>query len=152
MQPQFHAGSGLTRIISSFCCSTTMQGPSHETQSRSPQGIACYRSRAICRPNAWCGMVLNSVAHAPSPLPVVLPLRQHNSDATGYTGLRRATQNRPRARRHAQNASICTVLRRFCCHQVNTAFLQTAKLQNKLPPPRPRSAPCRFSFIRSVLS
>ena len=57
MQPQFHAGSGLTRRISPLSCCTTMQGPSHETQSRSPQGIACYRSRAICRPNAWCGMV-----------------------------------------------------------------------------------------------
>jgi len=106
IQPQFHAGLGLTRRISPRRCCTTMQGPSHETQSRSPQGIARHRSRAICRPNAWCGMVLNSAAHAPSPLPVVLPLRQHNSDATGYTGLRRATQNRPRARRHAQNASI----------------------------------------------
>ena len=112
MQIHVYAISRLTRIIPPLCCSTTMQGPLHESHPRSPRSIVRHRSRSIRHHTAWCKMVLFDApldtSDARDPPLSALPTRHNHAEAAGYTGPRRATKIALLPVTNAQNASNCT--------------------------------------------
>jgi len=114
LQSQCHAGSGLTCRSSSLGCSPTTQGPVRD-QYMNPN--RAHRKASFATAPAPCAAPTHGAEwgeighptprahHARGPFPVVVPSRHHQAAASGYKGLRWATQIRPRARHHTVRRS-----------------------------------------------
>ena len=134
MQLHVYAISRLTRIIPPLFCSTTMQGPLHESHPRSPRSIV--RHRSIRHHTAWCKMLPYSTPLI-RPTLATLHSRRCQPDTTtrrppatqGYVGLQKSPHCPSQMHRMHQFAQI---VERSCCRSVTIPGPEKAKLQNKL--------------------